>query len=126
LVGPNPVNPVAKAFVQGLRDLGYVDGENIVIEWRSAEGKLDNLEKIVRQLVADHVDVIVATVNPVTKAAKNVTTTVPIVMAGKCYPGRVELRGKPTQAGWQHYGADDRHQLRNFRKARTNCPGALS
>jgi hypothetical protein len=45
LVGPNPVNPVAKAFVQGLRDLGYVDGENIVIEWRSAEGKLDNLRR---------------------------------------------------------------------------------
>ena len=97
LAGPNPVNPVAKAFVRGLRDLGYIDGTNIIIEWRSAEGKLAHLETIVRQLI-DHVDVIVAPVNPVTKAAKSVTTTVPIVMSGNAIPlewGFVESLGRP-------------------------------
>jgi putative ABC transport system substrate-binding protein len=98
LIGPNPVNPTAKAFTQGLRELGYVDGQNLVIEWRSAEGKPDDLKKIVRQLVADHVDVIVAPVNPVTKAAKSVTTTVPIVMSGNAIPvewGFVESLARP-------------------------------
>ena len=56
-VGSNPVHPMARALLQAFRDLGYADGKNLVIDWRSAEGKLDDLPKIIRQLVADHVDV---------------------------------------------------------------------
>jgi hypothetical protein len=60
LVGSNPVHPMARAFLQAFLDLGYADGKNLVIDWRSAEGKLDDLPRIIGQLVADHVDVIIS------------------------------------------------------------------
>jgi hypothetical protein len=43
LIGPNPIHPYAKAFLQAMRELGYVDGKNLAIDWRSAEGKFDRL-----------------------------------------------------------------------------------
>jgi len=70
-----------EAFKQGLRELGYVEGKNIVIEWRSAEGKLDRVPALAAELVRLKVDVIV-TGGPVsTRAAKEATVTIPIVMA---------------------------------------------
>jgi putative tryptophan/tyrosine transport system substrate-binding protein len=70
-----------EAFQQGLRELGYVDGKNIVvIEWRSAEGKLDRLPAVAAELVRLKVDVIVTTGSSVTRAAKEATVTIPIVM----------------------------------------------
>jgi len=69
-----------EAFQQGLRELGYVDGKNIVIEWRSAEGKLDHLPTVAAELVRLKVDVIVTTGSSVTRAAKEATVTIPIVM----------------------------------------------
>src|SRR5882724_7163867 len=69
-----------KAFRQGLRELGYVEGKNIVIEWRSAEGKLDRLPALAAELVRLRVDVIV-TAGPIpTRSAKEATSTIPIVM----------------------------------------------
>jgi len=69
-----------EAFRQGLRELGYMEGKNIVIEWRSAEGKLDRLPALVAELVRLKVDVIVSTGGAVTAlAAKSATTTIPIV-----------------------------------------------
>ena len=70
-----------EAFRQGLRELGYVEGKNIVIEWRYAEGKLDRLPALAAELVRLKVDVIVTTGPTVTRAAKEATTTIPIVMA---------------------------------------------
>jgi putative ABC transport system substrate-binding protein len=70
-----------EAFRQGLRELGYVEGKNIVIEWRSAEGKLDRLPALAAELVRLKVDVIVTAGPPVTRAAKEATATIPIVMA---------------------------------------------
>ena len=75
------LDPVrSEALRQGLYELGYVEGKTIVIEWRSAEGKLDRLPAIVAELVGLKVDVIV-TGGPVpTRTAKDATSTIPIVM----------------------------------------------
>jgi putative ABC transport system substrate-binding protein len=72
---------VAAAFLQGLRDLGYVEGRNVVIEYRDAEGKFERLPARAAELVALKVDVIVAGGTPQALAAKQATRTVPIVFA---------------------------------------------
>jgi ABC-type uncharacterized transport system substrate-binding protein len=70
-----------EAFQQGLRELGYVEGKNIVIEWRSAEGKLDRLPALAAELVRLKVDVIVTGGQGSTRPANEATSTIPIVMA---------------------------------------------
>jgi putative tryptophan/tyrosine transport system substrate-binding protein len=70
-----------EAFRQGLRELGYVEGKNVVIEWRSAEGKLDRLPALATELVHLKVDVIVTTGPTATRPAREATSTIPIVMA---------------------------------------------
>ena len=70
-----------EAFRQGLRELGYVEGKNIIIEYRYAEGKFDRLAALAAELVRLKVDVIVTTGPTVTRAAKEATATIPIVMA---------------------------------------------
>src|SRR5213596_1807546 len=70
-----------EAFRQGLRELGYVEGKNIIIEWRWDEGKFDRLPDLAAELVRLDVDVIVTGGSTSTGAAKQVTTTIPIVMA---------------------------------------------
>jgi ABC-type uncharacterized transport system substrate-binding protein len=69
-----------EAFRQGLRELGYVEGKNIVIEYRWAEGKLDRLPTLAVELVRLKVEVIVTAGPPPTRAAKEATSTIPIVM----------------------------------------------
>jgi putative ABC transport system substrate-binding protein len=69
------------AFRRGLRDLGYVEGKNIAIEWRFAEGKADRLPSLASELVRLKVDVIVTAAPLPTDAAKKATVTIPIVMA---------------------------------------------
>jgi putative ABC transport system substrate-binding protein len=71
----------AEAFQQGLRELGYVEGKNIVIEWRSGEGKEDRLPALAAELVRLRVDIIVTSGPRPTHAAKEATSTIPIVMA---------------------------------------------
>jgi putative ABC transport system substrate-binding protein len=70
-----------EAFRQGLRELEYVEGKNIVIEWRFADGKFDRLPALAAELVRLKVDVIVTAGPLPTRAAKEATTTIPIVMA---------------------------------------------
>jgi putative ABC transport system substrate-binding protein len=72
-------SPVEKAFLQGLRDFGYVEGRNVVIEYRSAEGKSERLPALAAELVALKVDVIVAPSTVAALAAKQATRTLPIV-----------------------------------------------
>ena len=73
-------NPhLREAFRQGLRDLGYVEGRNVVIEYRDAEGKLERLPALAAELVALKVDGIVAPNTPAALAAKQATRIVPIV-----------------------------------------------
>jgi putative ABC transport system substrate-binding protein len=69
-----------EAFRQGLRELGYVEGKNIVIEWRDAEGKADRLPGLAAELVRLKVDVIVTEGPTGTRAAKQATASIPIVM----------------------------------------------
>jgi putative ABC transport system substrate-binding protein len=81
LLSSPAANPhLHEAFHQGLRDLGYVEGRNLVIEYRSAEGKLERLPALAAELVALKVDVIVAGGGtPAALAAKQATKTIPIV-----------------------------------------------
>ena len=83
LSGSSPSANAARveAFRQGLRELGYVGGKNIVIEYRYAEGKLDRLPAIAAELVRLKVDVIVAAGPLPTRYAKQATASIPIVMA---------------------------------------------
>ena len=69
-----------EAVLQGLRDLGYVEGRNLVIEYRDAEGKADLLPALAAKLVALKVDVIVASGTLAAQAAKQATRTLPIVV----------------------------------------------
>ncbi len=71
-----------EAFRQGMRDLGYVEGRNLTIEYRDAEGKIERLPALAAELVALKVDVIVAPSTPAVLAAKQATRTVPIVFIG--------------------------------------------
>ena len=74
------------AFLQGLRELGYVEGRNVVIEYRYAEGKPERLPALAAELVALKVDVIVTVSNTTALAAKQATRTVPIVFTAVANP----------------------------------------
>ncbi len=78
------------AFRQGLRELGYVEGQNLVIEYRSADGRAERFSDLASELVRLPVDVIVTRGSPATLSARQVTTTIPIVMA---------TSGDPTAEG---------------------------
>src|SRR5215472_8819172 len=82
-IGSSPSADAARyeAFRQSLRELGYVEGKNIVIEGRSAEGKSDRFPALVAELVRLKVDVILTSGADTTRAAKEATTTIPIVFA---------------------------------------------
>jgi putative ABC transport system substrate-binding protein len=69
-----------EAFRQGLRNLGYAEGKNIFIEWRSADGKLDRLPALAAKLVHLKVNIVVAGGRSATRAAKEATSTIPILM----------------------------------------------
>jgi putative tryptophan/tyrosine transport system substrate-binding protein len=98
MAGPDPVHPLARSFVQSLAALGYLQGQNLLLEHRSAEGKFERFPEIIRELVASKVDVIVTVANPLTQAAKEVNGTVPIVMAYSVSPvehGMVQSLSRP-------------------------------
>ena len=93
----NPTSSVT-AFRQGLRDLGYIEGQNILIEHRYAEGKRDPVARLVAELVQLKVDVIVSSLPPAIRAAKEATKTIPIVMVTPTDPvttGLVDSLARP-------------------------------
>lgn len=83
---PNVWPHALEAFRQGLRDLGWVEGKNIVIEYRWAEGRFERLPSMVDELVQLKVDLIVAPTSIYTGAAKRATSTIPIVFASHADP----------------------------------------
>ena len=85
-----PSTPLAEAFRQGLREHGYVEGQNLAFEYRYAEGRADRLPALAAELVRLKVDVIVTESNMAALAAKRATETIPIVMA---------IAGDPVKAG---------------------------
>ena len=92
LVGNLAPNPhLREALLQGLRDLGYVEGRNVVIEYRDAEGKLERLPALAAELVALKVDVILAPGTLHALAVKQATKTIPIVVIGAADPVRSGL-----------------------------------
>ena len=85
-------------FRNGLRELGYVERQNILIEYRYANGKLDQLPALAAELVGLNVELIVTTGNEAVEAAKNTTRTLPIVMA---------FSGDPVAAGFVGRGQEE-------------------
>jgi putative ABC transport system substrate-binding protein len=75
-------------FRQRLAELGYVDGKSVLIDARYAEGSAQRLTELARELVASKVDVIVAVASSATGAARQATSTIPIVMVHRGQPGR--------------------------------------
>ncbi len=88
-----------EAFRQGLRELGYVEGKNIVIEWRSTDGKPDRLPALVAELIGLKVDIIISAGAAVTRAAKEATSTIPIVMTNDSDPVGSGLVASLAQPG---------------------------
>lgn len=100
--------PGTLALVDGLRELGHVEGRNVAIEWRGAEGQASRFPALAAELVRLNVDVIVATVPPAIHAAQSATKTIPIVMVTPSDPigaGFVRTFARPggnvTGLTWQ-------------------------
>jgi len=93
-----PASSTFKAFLQGLHELGYIEGKNIAIEYRYAEGKPDRYPELASELVRLKVDVIFTTSDPAVRAAKKASKTIPIVFAAVSDPvaaGLVDSLARP-------------------------------
>ena len=89
--GTIALRPQVQGFEQGLRDQGYIEGQNVTILRREAEGRLDQLPRLAAQLVSENPDVIVAVTSTSVHAAVSATQSIPIVMA---------ITGNPVEQGW--------------------------
>jgi putative ABC transport system substrate-binding protein len=98
-VSQTGISHLAEAFLQGLRDLGYVEGQNISIEYRWADGNFERLPALAAELVRLKVDVIVATVTQASLAAKDATATIPIVMVAVGSPVEARLVASLARPG---------------------------
>jgi len=94
----NENNPPWEGFRRGMRELGYVDGRNVTIDWRWSEGKTDRFPALAAELVQSKVDLIVVSGTQAARAARQATSTIPLVMTVSAYPdkiGLVESLGRP-------------------------------
>jgi putative tryptophan/tyrosine transport system substrate-binding protein len=100
-VAPTPTNPdpLADAFRQGLSEIGYIDGKNILIEHRYAGGKSDRLAQLVAELVQLKLDVLVIPTSQGIRIAKEATKTIPIVMVTPADPVAAGFIGSLSQPG---------------------------
>ncbi len=90
-------------FRQGLRELGYVEGQNITVEYRFAEGRRDRLAKLAAELVGLKLNVIVASTGPSARALKRATATIPIVMMVGGDPVASGLVASLRRPGGKHH-----------------------
>jgi len=96
--GP-PLETYVEGLWQGLRELGYVDGQNVVLEFRTTDGSFDQLPRFAEELVRSKVDVILASSAPAALAAQKVTTSVPIVFVGVREPVELGLVSSLARPG---------------------------
>ena len=120
--------PYFEAFRHGLRDLGWVEGKNITLEVRFAEGKTEQLPALAADLVRRKVDLIVTASTPAALAAKRATTTIPIVIGFVADPvgsGVVQSLARPggNITGWTHLGVELRGKYLELLKEAV--PGAI-
>jgi putative ABC transport system substrate-binding protein len=99
LTGVSAESPTLKAFQQGLRELGWIEGQNILVEYRFAEGQVERLPALAAELVRLKVDVIAAGPTPPALAARSATGTIPIVMLGAADPVELGLVASLAQPG---------------------------
>ena len=95
----NNYEPQLSAFLKGLSEAGYVDGRNVAIEYRWAEGQHDRLPAMAADLVRRQVTVIAATTTPAALAAKAATTTIPIIFEMASDPTRLGLVASLNRPG---------------------------
>jgi putative ABC transport system substrate-binding protein len=96
---PSEPAPLGRALVDGLRSLGWVEGRNVMFEWRYAEGKTDRYPALAADLMALKVDVILATGTPAALAAREATNSVPVVMVAVSDPVGSALVGSLARPG---------------------------
>ena len=98
-LGTTPRDPLVEVFLEGMRALGYVEGQNLVLEYRGAEGQYERFPDFVAELVRLKVDVMVTEVTAAALAAKQATTTIPIVLVGVSDPVRSGLVASLARPG---------------------------
>src|SRR5262245_18408325 len=99
LTDPQRRGPVLRAFVQRLRELGWVEGQNIALDWRSAEGRAERLPDIMAELVRLKVDAIITGDTRMAQIAKRATSTIPIVMGATDEPVEAGLTTSLSKPG---------------------------
>jgi putative ABC transport system substrate-binding protein len=95
-----------KALRDGLRDLGHIEGENIVFEYRGAEGKRDRIPGLVAELVQLNVDILFCPNLPAIDAAKQAAKTIPIVMVSNVDPVELGIVDSFARPGGEYHGVD--------------------
>ena len=105
--GCHPPSATLDLLLQGLRDLGYAEGQNLAIEWRYSEGKAERFADLAAELVRLQVDVIVTMSTPAALAAKQATQTIPIVMVYVADPVGTGLVASLARPGGNLTGVSD-------------------
>jgi putative ABC transport system substrate-binding protein len=98
-LGPHPPEPRLEVFKQGLRDLGWIEGQTIAFEYRWTTGHVDRLPALAAELVRLQVDLIVAVSTPAVRAAKDATTSIPIVIGAAVDPVRLGIVASLARPG---------------------------
>ena len=116
ITGPNPTEPLVRVFLEAMRELGWIDGQNITIERMTAEGQPDRYARLAQELLNLKLNLMVVAGSGLTQAIMQATTTIPIVSAGAFGDAVVEAGGEECGSAWRESdrpdGLLDWHHLR--------------